>query len=163
MVISGDDMNYRRLYRQLYKLFDNMTPLNDDCGKICGANCCKGDGNTGMLLFPHESTTLKVIESDGMRIAVCNGKCERSERPLSCRIFPLFPICDERGKIKAVPDYRGFSVCPMIEHSDKITFSPRFLRRVKKAGRLLYRDKECADFMKKCSDEITDAEALIKP
>ena len=28
-------------YQRVYKLFDNATPLSCDCGKMCGAVCCK--------------------------------------------------------------------------------------------------------------------------
>lgn len=52
-----------------------------------------------MRLFPGE--TLKTGE-DGLPrggftlypgdLAVCSGRWRRDERPLSCRIFPFFPI-----------------------------------------------------------------------
>ena len=35
----------------------NVTPLKNDCGRVCGARCCRPlDGEeTGMLLFPGEA------------------------------------------------------------------------------------------------------------
>jgi hypothetical protein len=41
-----------------YKILENETPLNFDCGKICDGKCCKGNENTGMLLFPGEETLI---------------------------------------------------------------------------------------------------------
>mgnify|MGYP006909836008 CR=1 FL=1 len=32
----------------------DLTPLLTDCGRLCGFACCKGDEQTGMLLFPGE-------------------------------------------------------------------------------------------------------------
>jgi hypothetical protein len=45
-----------------------------------------------MRLFPGEESPpqIKQLES-GDRLAVCNGTCDRSKRPLACRIFPFFP------------------------------------------------------------------------
>ena len=35
----------------------NVTPLKRDCGRVCGAACCRplGGEETGMLLFPGEA------------------------------------------------------------------------------------------------------------
>ncbi len=43
---------------------ENITPLKPfNCGKICSACCCKGDGNDGMGLFPGESELLEISEN----------------------------------------------------------------------------------------------------
>ncbi len=36
----------------------DLTPLLTDCGRLCGVACCKGDEQTGMLLFPGEEALL---------------------------------------------------------------------------------------------------------
>ena len=102
------------------------TPLSADCGLICDKACCKGDSETGMLLFPGEDTPFAVKENNGTRLCVCNGKCDRLSRPLSCIIFPFFPYMTEDGKIKAKEDIRGISVCPLISHKDEVIFSRIF-------------------------------------
>lgn len=147
------------LFDEAFRIIGRTTPLQADCGQLCDRNCCKGDGRTGMLLFPNEKTTLRVIEENGKRLAVCDGTCNRDERPLGCRIFPFFPVFDGK-KIKAVPDYRGIGVCPMIAHRDEIIFSRRFLRRVERVGELLIQDAECAKFMRQAAEEIEDAEKM---
>lgn len=148
----------KNIYEKVYRLLDGVTPLPVDCGQLCGGSCCKGDGRTGMLLFPNEQTEFDVIEENGRRLAVCGGKCGRHDRPLSCMIFPFFPV--EDGGIKIIEDYRGINVCPMIAHADEIEFSKRFMRHLKKAGKILYSDSECARFMREIAEEIEDAKKI---
>lgn len=152
--------DYRKLYNKANKLLENVTPLKGDCGTVCGANCCKGDSETGMLLFPHEETEFNVIEKNGRKLVVCNGTCNRTKRPLACRLFPLFPFVDENGKIDVCLDYRGNGICPLIEHCDEVVFDSRFLRRMKKVGKMLYSDSEIAEFMNSCVDEIKEEQQL---
>lgn len=147
-------MNYDRLYKKAKNIIGNKTPLYKDCGKVCGGACCKGDEKTGMLLFPSEETSLKVTERDGVRLAVCEGKCDRRERPLSCMIFPFFPYLDERGRIKVIPDIRGYSVCPLVRNYADTRFDRGFLMRVKRVGRLLCEDEQCRAFLNETSREI---------
>ncbi len=138
------------------------TPLNADCGLVCGKACCKGDKETGMLLFPGEDTVFPVKENNGSHLCVCDGKCDRSERPLSCIIFPFFPYMNEDGKIKAKEDIRGINICPLISHKDEVIFSRIFLRRVARAGRILARDEECRRFLWETSREMDALEKFYK-
>lgn len=148
-------------YDKLYRIIGDKTPLKSDCGVLCGSACCKGDAGTGMLLFPGEKTNLNVIRENGVKIAVCNGICDRESRPLSCRIFPLFPVMED-GKIRIIPDLRGSSVCPLVANSDYVRFNKSFLRRLKKAGRILYSDRKCAEFCRGICDDITCCENIMK-
>lgn len=140
-------------------MFDGLTPLKADCGVVCNAACCKGDSDTGMLLFPHEDTVLSITEKDGRRLAVCDGTCDRKTRPLSCRIFPFFPAVTESG-IEVTADYRGAAVCPLISHQDEIIFDKDFLSAVQKAGELMREDKEILEFMKDITGEIAGEKRL---
>jgi hypothetical protein len=145
---------YQKLYAEANRILSDRTPLKKDCGLICGGECCKGDDETGMLLFPFEETSLNIIEKDQVRLAVCKGSCNRDERPLSCRIFPFFPYVTPEGRIKVIPDIRGVNICPLISHFDEVKFDRGFLYRVKKVGRLLYADEECRRFLEETSREI---------
>ncbi len=145
---------YKKLYGEANRIIGNKTPLKKDCGQVCGGACCKGDTDTGMLLFPFEESELDITEKDGVRLAVCQGRCNRNERPLSCRIFPFFPYVTFDGKIKVIPDIRGINVCPLVAHFNEVKFDRGFLYRVKKVGRLLYTDKECRKFLEDTSREI---------
>ena len=149
-----------------YSLLRNETPLKDDCGKICNGKCCKGDDNTGMILFPgeenliDENIEIKVAEN-GYKIAVCNGGCDRNKRPLSCRIYPLFPLVEtEDGKeiVKTIIDLRAD--CPLA--SGEYKFNKAFLRKVKRVGKyLLLNDETKAKYLE-LSDEINDLLALFE-
>lgn len=145
---------YGELYEKADKIIGNKTPLKKDCGSVCDGACCKGDSDTGMLLFPFEESILTVKEKDGVRLAVCEGRCQRSERPLSCRIFPFFPYVTAEGKIKVIPDIRGVNVCPLVSKFNDVIFDRGFLWRVKKVGRLLYADEDCRRFLIETSREI---------
>lgn len=149
------ESDYDRLYRRLYRMFDRTTPLRKDCGVLCDKACCRGDEQTGMLLFPYEKTTLKTVSANGFVYAICSGDCKREERPLACRIFPLFPVIDGKGNVHAAADLRGYGICPLARHAEQVRFSKKFIRRVRKAGRILRRDEACEAFLVQVSDEIT--------
>ena len=147
--------NYDRMYKKIFKIMGSLTPLRADCGKLCGGACCKGDENTGMRLFPHEETVLPVkTAEDGVRVAVCDGTCDRDSRPLSCRIFPFFPVVDENGKVFVEPDHRAGRICPLLMHSEDILFDKRFFKAVKRVGKLLAKDEECLAFLRQTTEDI---------
>ena len=148
------DNKKQRLYKKAKRIIGDKTPLKKDCGLICSGACCKGDRQTGMLLFPGEETELNIIENNGVRLAVCDGRCDRSERPLSCMIFPFFSYITPEGRIKVIPDIRGFDVCPLVRNFSEVKFDRAFLRRVRQAGRLLKEDEECKAFLLDTSREI---------
>ncbi len=148
------EQKYDRLYKRAKKIIGDKTPLKNDCGEICGGACCKGDENTGMILFPFEKSNLTVTEKDGIRLAVCEGTCNRCERPLSCMIFPFFPYLTQGGRVKVVPDIRGYNICPLVREFSSVRFDRAFLRRVKEVGRLLIADEECREFLYETSREI---------
>ena len=144
------------------ELLRDLTPLKTNCGRICGGACCKGDEKTGMRLFPFEQTTLTVVETeDGGRLAVCDGTCDRDERPLGCRIFPFFPTVDEKGRVFVELDYRAARLCPMVSHADDIVFDKRFLKAVKKVGKVLAKDPACRAFLEETTAEIDTYAAFL--
>lgn len=147
--------NYEHLYKKIFRILGDLTPLRADCGELCDHACCKGDENTGMLLFPHEESVFLVrVTESGDRLVVCNGSCDRNARPLACRIFPFFPTIDDRGKVFVEKDYRAQLLCPMIAHSEEILFDPKFFRALKRVGKLLAKDPECRSFLYRTTEEI---------
>lgn len=135
--------------REAYALLSRTAPLGcGDCGRLCASACCGGEKDDGMLLFPFEDKLFEgkegfgIIEREGGgRLLICNGKCERRQRPLACRLFPLFPLVyEENGKteIRVIRDPR-FALCPL--NRFEISLNPRFVRSVRLAGRYLIRDE----------------------
>ena len=126
-------------------ILENVTPLNRDCGRYCGGACCQSDedGQGGMLLFPGEEALygnlpegFEMTRDDsvipGAWLLTCEGACERRNRPLSCRLFPLLPA---RKGVKM--DRRGWAVCPLMQNG-KSGLRPDFVEAVAAAGRILY-------------------------
>lgn len=159
-------MKKENVIKSCYSVLRKTTPLNFDCGKICNGKCCKGDEKTGMLLFPGEEKLIdpdiNVIENEqGDKLAVCNGSCDRNRRPLSCRIYPLFPVLyEEEGKceIKVVFDFRAD--CPLSE--GEYGFNRRFIKAVKRVGKYLLLNEETAVYYKELSDMHNEHFELIK-
>ncbi len=148
-------------------LLERSAPLGCfDCGKLCGGLCCKGDENTGMWLFPGEedlyigNLDFTVKETDGNqghKMIICNGTCNRKERPLACRIYPFYPKIDG-DRVRVIRDLRGFSTCPVIKTQMKP--DPEFLRNLRKAARYLIRDEEIKNYILNVQKEIEETAEL---
>ncbi len=156
--------NYELLYKTVNELLGELTPLKGhDCGELCGAACCCGGEEDGMLLFPGESTTLCVTSASVGRLAVCDGHCCRDERPLSCRIFPFFPTVDEKRRVTVRIDSRAMRICPLAQYSENVIFDRKFIRRLKRGGKLLAKDDECFAFMREITLQIEELDRFFVP
>ncbi len=171
-------MNSAYVYLQLYKLFNNSTPIKADCGKLCNAACCKGEDG-GMYLFPGEKRVFELLTPDWIRleksdftyeyngkkksvyIAFCNESCDRFERPLACRIFPLTPILDDDGKLDIIIDPRSKAICPMGAAFKLDDFDAGFIKNVKKTFITLSKNKEFAEFLKAYTEYLKDFQKFI--
>ncbi|NLD87131.1 MAG: hypothetical protein GX633_02585 [Clostridiales bacterium] len=161
------------LLRRVYQTICDATPLKSDCGKLCSNACCKGDSGSGMWLFPGEKEhlatnrnrhTFDILEGDA-GIVVCSGSCERGVRPLSCRIFPIFPVTtiynrSGKAKVTAPFDIRAIRICPLADPESE-TIEGSFRRRVRLAGKLLCRNREAMEFLKERSRELMDIARLL--
>ena len=147
----------------------NVTPLKKDCGRVCGARCCRPlEGEeTGMLLFPGEAEAYSDREGWVVRhaaqgdIVVCPGTCDREERPLSCRLFPLLPLIGDDGAIRVVTDLRARAVCPLARQG-KSALDPEFIDAVREAGELLAQSEEQALFLDVLEAEQEELKSLRK-
>ena len=148
---------------------NQATPLKKDCGRICGARCCRSlEGvETGMLLFPGEAEAY--AGKDGWEIRkttrgdllFCSGTCNREERPLSCRLFPLLPLIGDDRKIRVIPDQRAKPVCPLARQG-KEALDPAFIDAVREAGELLAEHEEQAMFLDMLEEEQEELKELRK-
>ena len=157
-------MKKENVINSCYSLLRNVTPLSFDCGKICNGKCCKGDNKTGMVLFPGEETLLDkdinvITDDEGFKIAVCGGACNRNYRPLSCRIYPLFPVIkNENGREYIQVEIDPRADCPLCSEEYEIT--KNFIKAVKRVGKYLLLNEETADTYRKLSAEIEDINKL---
>lgn len=127
-----------------------------------------------MYLFPGEESVYKLLSPDWAKVEksdftyefsgktknvpllVCGGRCDRFERPLACRIFPLTPHLDKDGKLEIIMDPRAKSICPISRELDIDELSPGFEKRVKKAFLPLMKNPEFRAFMKVYSEYLDE-------
>ncbi len=156
-------MKKEKVIDSCYSVLRNVTPFFFDCGKICDSRCCKGDNKTGMLLFPGEEKfvdkSFNIIEKDENHFVVCGGCCNRNNRPLSCMIYPLFPVIktvDGKQTIEVIFDPRAN--CTLT--SGEFEILRKFCKRVKRVGKYLLLNDETAAFYRALSEEIVEIENL---
>lgn len=172
-------MNSAYVYLQIYRMFDNNTPIPADCGKLCNKACCSGD-ESGMFLFPGEREVYKLLKPDGFKIDMsdlsyesdgkvyktpiifCDGDCDRYVRPLACRIFPLTPILGENGRIEIIVDPRAKSVCPLAKTLYLEEYDEDFVKSVRRAFVLLSKNKYVMSFLKEYTEYINEFRRFFK-
>lgn len=144
--------------RKAREALKDATPLLRDCGGLCGRACCLPDteGRGGMLLFPGEEAfcgdmpegfDLKSDLSLGEEglLLVCRGTCERDQRPLACRIFPL-AFGEREGRPEVFLDPRAWPLCPLIP-SGMEGLSDSYVEAARKAAGILWEDKALRAFI----------------
>lgn len=151
------------------KWLEEITPLKKDCGRICRAACCASlEGEeTGMLLFPGEEVlylnrpewVLRRTDT-GNLLLICPGICNRTDRPLSCRLFPLLPFLSE-GSIRVRMDLRARAVCPLARQGIR-ALDPVFPEAVRQVGEILLSEERQRLFLERLSAEQEDLRALKK-
>ncbi|MDX1357998.1 MAG: hypothetical protein R3232_04120 [Clostridia bacterium] len=168
-------MDYFYFYSEIYRVLEERTPVLFDCGGLCSSACCTNNGK-GMLLFPFEEKYLETITGDFfikdseididgymVKLLFCNGSCDRRTRPLSCRIFPLFPYTEKNGGINVRFDPRARSICPLLlTDLDGIYIGGLFRLMVYKAAVLLSMDPLIKDFMIKMTNELRSLDMFFK-
>ena len=148
------------------KKLNTLTPLKTDCGRLCQGACCRGDEATGMLLFPGEEALYegcafaRVVPTDfslggtPAQLLVCDGRCDRKNRPLACRLFPLFLKFREDQTPVLRMDARARAVCPLTDYGMK-ALDPAFRQAARRAYDLLLEDETCAKYLKALDEAFT--------
>lgn len=163
-------MKAEELYKEAYRLLEEVTPLKADCGQACGKACCDGDEDTGMYLFPGEECMYKKLpvnfriektdfccgEGKNALILLCDPPCDRGLRPLACRIFPLLPYIDVYGNMKIIMDPRGRSICPLVRCVEPEDLSTDFYERTGRIFKVLIRSEEIYEFLFELSRQIDE-------
>lgn len=139
-------------------LLESVTPLKSDCGRLCAGACCQGDEETGMLLFPGEAALYEgcsfarilpahfSLGGGPVSLFVCSGHCPREQRPLACRLFPLFLRFGEGGETRVRLDPRAQSVCPLCGYGLS-ALDPAFVSAARGAYDALLEEEACAAFL----------------
>ena len=166
-------------YREIYEMFDRVSPFPYDCGKRCNSICCRADAfpesHLFLYIFPGEEalhdqsdpwlrwevqrTKDHYIPSswgESFLTVSCHGPetCKRSLRPIQCRSFPLEPHLTPDGRLQLI--YCNFYIpytCPIIR--EKLPFSREYLENVYAAWKKLMSDPLIWDYVKEVSDTRT--------
>ena len=152
--------------RKAREILEKVTPLKTDCGRVCGARCCRSlEGEeTGMLLFPGEEACYagkpgwKLRKTSAGTLLICPGHCARDERPLACRIFPLLPVIRD-GEVKVAADQRARAVCPLLKQGIR-GMDPAFAEAVREAGKTLAADAAQRAFLGRMTEEQDELKSL---
>ena len=121
-----------------------------------------------MRLFPGEAVLLTglpgftLLPDENGVLRVCEGRCDRRNRPLACRFFPLFPPLDAQGRIRAVYDPRAWRVCPLVREHSHVPLQPAFVRGVRHVGRLLTEDPACREELRRQAAEIDEINRFLR-
>ena len=156
------------LYQRAYARLGRETPLGADCGSLCGARCCGGGEESGMLVYPGEEALLSGLPFLRLKeeslfekpvyFAVCLGKggCERKNRPFSCRIFPLVPYIGPQGGLRIITDPRARYICPLAADGGGVTAA--FRQAVRRAVSVLCADDEIKSYITEYSAVLDEYE-----
>lgn len=169
-------------YQKLYKLTADVTPLEEDCGELCGKICCRPDqeNTLGMYLFPGEEKMFTGNEDwlhwerrdprrddfppswvDPVYFVRCTKACPREMRPLSCRFFPLTPhVLKDKRLILIKETLELPYTCPLIIQD--IPLSPDFIEVVAQSWQELLKDFRIRDLVEMDSAERELAGKLPK-
>ncbi len=151
MEISALEM--KKSIKKIYERLDEVTPVDFDCGKLCGEVCCVYDEDNNhteelvLYLLPGEelmykdsqefelyymdSSEIKYPHSwkDRIYLVKCINppKCDRSIRPIQCRTFPLVPHISKNGEFHLILDETEFPYeCPILR--DHIKLNDDFIK-----------------------------------
>ena len=140
IIISMKSIIKKRTWKAIYRLLDRVSPIERDCGLLCGAVCCtcgeSGD-ELGIYLYPGEHKihnkkddwlewTVEAAEDydfpDSWTGPVYFVKCKtppvcpRKKRPFQCRTYPLAPYISEDGILEMVYNDEQLPYsCPLID------------------------------------------------
>lgn len=155
----------KNTYEKLYRMLDQVTPLDYDCGILCNRVCCQGGKDVGMYLFPGEEQQFSGTEDwlnwqrhkvkfydfppswqGTVNFLICTGECPRAQRPLQCRFYPLAPhLLMDRSLLIIYDPIKVPYQCPLI--ANKMQLSPHFISAVYQAWRILLQDERIKDLV----------------
>ena len=165
----------KKYYGKIYNMLDEVTPLSKDCGVLCDKACCKEeDEPAGMFVFPFEEELLEKVdfgyleesnsqygEDKTAKIFYCTKPCNRSERPLSCRIFPLTPY-RKNGRIKLIMNPAAKKMCPLARSLQPSQLEEAFEENVMRAMNRIQKLKVGDDYIDMLTEIADQFEEMNK-
>lgn len=167
----------KKTYQAIYRLLDRVSPIDGDCGMLCGAACCiSEDDDMGIYLLPGEEEVFD--ENDGWldwstqnaeeygfpdswkgEISFIKCKtppvCRREKRPIQCRTFPLMPYLTESGELQMLYNDNELPyLCPLIE--EEIPLNDDFVKATHTVWGHLIEDPLIYDLVWMDSEELRE-------
>ncbi len=93
----------------------------------------------------------KIVRDDFAPIMICEGTCDRAQRPLGCRIFPLTPFQREDGTWSVRMDARARAMCPLTKRGVR-GLNREFVNAVRAAIRAIAQDPQGEAYLKRWQD-----------
>lgn len=166
-------------YKAIYRLLDRVSPLNGDCGALCGSACCTygeiDDEELGIYLLPGEDKLFRGDEEwlrwscedaldydfpdswyGDLFFVRCKTPphCPREMRPLQCRFFPLAPHITEDGRLVLILHSAKLPYpCPLLESPDTYPVQPDFIKATYTVWKHLIRDRLILDLVRMDSED----------
>lgn len=165
----------KRKWQAIYRLLNRVSPIDGDCGRLCGAACCTcedsvndGSGDElGIYLYPGEEK-IHSRKEDWLDWTVEDAEdydfpdswigkiyfvkcktppiCPRNMRPLQCRTYPLAPYLSEDGVLELVYNDEELPYsCPLID--DAIPLNDDFVKATLTVWTHLVRDPYIRDLV----------------
>ena len=169
-------------YEDIYRSLDEVSPIDYDCGTLCGAACClwipedcdNPEDAMGMYLLPGEDKIFSRKEP-WLEWGSCNAKdyefpdswkgkvyfltcrakchCDRKLRPIQCRSFPLQPHFNENGELVMIYDTNDLPYsCPLIAEREKYPLNKDFVQATYAAWTKLIKDPLIHDLVQMDSE-----------
>jgi hypothetical protein len=156
----------REVYLKIYKLLD-PSPLEIDCGALCGSICCLGQhDDMGIYLLPGEEKVFGEEDKSWLKweihdpkdyefpyswtkpvyYATCTKPCIREKRPIQCRTFPLAPHLTRDQRLIFIWETLDLPyLCPLIEN--KSSLNTAFVEGLEKGWQWLLKNKLIRDLI----------------
>ncbi|MFZ5631824.1 MAG: hypothetical protein ACOY40_03185 [Bacillota bacterium] len=170
-------------YNYLSELTGRVTPLDDDCGLLCGKICCRPDpkNSLGVYLFPGEESRFAENEpwhtreyhnpgeydfpgnwQEPVHFLKCTAPCPRDRRPMACRLFPLAPHLLTDGTLLLIHETARLPYkCPLITRN--IPLRRDFIDTVALAWQMLLKDPRIYSLVDEDSREREKSIGSIPP
>lgn len=157
---------------KIHEILNRVSPVNYDCGKLCGEICCVYDDedypNDELIIYllPEEEKlyensktfelkhfTINEIKyphswKNGVYTVKCLNppRCEREIRPIQCRTFPLIPHIDKNNHFYLIFDDSQYPYeCPLIKNNFEL--NEDFINETYKVWRFLLKNKLVYDLV----------------
>ncbi len=165
----------KEMFQKIYRMLDDVSPVDYDCGKLCGSICCTCDISNnesdnydmGIYLLPGEEKMFTrkeewinwnhLLAEDYEFPESWSGKvyfircrkapvCHREMRPIQCRTYPLAPHIDKNGVLHVILNMDPLPYeCPLIK--DRMKLNDDFIEKTYEAWSILIKDPLIRDLI----------------